>query len=77
MIVTLAGTLAGMPLGYLLSVAIAKAYDTELFRFPVIAQPGTWIWTLILAVLFGLSAHLVVQRSVHRMDWLEALQAKE
>ncbi len=77
MIVTLAGTLAGMPLGYLLATGIAKLTDTELFRFPVIAQPGTWIWTLILAVLFGLSAHLVVQRAVHRMDWLEALQAKE
>ena len=77
MIVTLVGTFLGMPIGYGLSVLTAMAYDTELFRFPVISTPGTWIWTLLLAVLFGLSAHTVVQIVVHRMDWLEALQANE
>lgn len=77
MIVTLAGTLLGMPIGYSLSVLVSWAYDTELFRFPVIATPGTWIWTLLLAVVFGLLAHLFVQLVIHRMNWLEALQAKE
>jgi len=77
MIVTLAGTLLGMPIGYGLSVLTAVAYNTELFRFPVVATPGTWVWTLLLAILFGLAAHAVVQIVVHRMDWLEALQAKE
>jgi len=77
MFVTLLGTVLGMPLGYLLAVITSIAYDTELFRFPVVATPGTWIWTLVLAVVFGLSAHLFVQWAVHRMDWLEALQAKE
>ncbi len=77
MIVTLVGTVVGMPLGYLLSVGAAMAYDTEMFRFPVVAEPETWVWTLILAILFGLLAHLFVQRAIHRMDWLEALQAKE
>jgi len=77
MIVTLLGTLAGMPLGYLLTVASSMAYDTEMFRFPIVSSPGTWIWTFVLAVLFGLLAHLIVQRTVHCMDWLDALQAKE
>jgi putative ABC transport system permease protein len=77
MIVTLTGTILGMPVGYGLSVITSIAYDTELFRFPVVSTPGTWIWTLVLAVVFGLLAHGVVQIVVHRMDWLEALQAKE
>jgi len=77
MIVTLVGTVLGMPIGYGLSVLSSWAYDTELFRFPVVSTPGTWIWTVALAVLFGLSAHLFVQRAIHRMNWLEALQAKE
>ena len=77
MIVTLLGTLLGMPVGYLLSVATSAAYDTEMFRFPVVASAGTWVWTLVLAVLFGLAAHGFVQLAIHRMDWLEALQAKE
>lgn len=77
LIVTLVGTVLGMPLGYALSVLVAMAYDTELFRFPVVSSAGTWIWTVVLAVSFALLAHLAVQRTVHRMDWLEALQAKE
>ena len=77
MIVTLVGTALGMPLGYLLTVLTSMAYDSEMFRFPVVHSPGTWIWTLLLAVLFGVAAHLFVQREIHRMDWLEALQAKE
>jgi putative ABC transport system permease protein len=76
-IITLVGTAIGMPLGYGLTVLMAWSYASELFRFPVVSTPGTWIATLVLAVMFGLLAHLFVQRAVHRMDWLEALQAKE
>jgi len=77
MLVTLLGTLLGMPLGYFLTVLTSYAYDTELFRFPVCSSAATWIWTIVLAVMFALLAHLAVQRTVHRMDWLDALQAKE
>ena len=77
LILSLAGTLLGMPIGYGLSVLAAMAYKSEMFRFPVISSAGTWIWTFVLAVLFTLLAHLFVQRAIHRMDWLEALKAKE
>lgn len=77
MIVTLLGTALGMPLGYFLTVLTAVSYDTELFRFPVVSTPATWIATTLLAVAFALIAHLFVQRAIHRMNWLEALQAKE
>ena len=77
MIVTLLGTVLGMPLGYLLTVATAWAYNSEMFRLPIITTPGTWLWTLALAVIFGLVAHLFVQRAIHRMAWLDALKAQE
>jgi putative ABC transport system permease protein len=77
MIVTVIGTVLGMPLGYLLTVGAAMSYDSEMFRFPVVSSPGTWIWTAVLAVVFGLVAHLCVQWTIHRMNWLEALNARE
>jgi putative ABC transport system permease protein len=77
LIVTLAGTVLGMPVGYLLAELAAMSYESEMFRFPVISSAGTWIWTLLLALVFALTAYLFVQRSIHRMDWLEALKAKE
>jgi len=77
MITTLLGAILGMPLGYGLTVLVAVMYASDLFRFPVVSNSMVWIATALLAVLYGLTAHLFVQRAVHKMDWLEALQAKE
>lgn len=77
MIITLIGAVLGMPLGYALTAFTAWAYNTELFRLPIIATTGTWLWTLVLAVMFGLVAHMFVQRAIHRMAWPDALKAQE
>jgi putative ABC transport system permease protein len=72
-----AGTLLGLPLGYLLTQAMARAYETELFRIPVVSEPWVWATTLVLSVAFGLIAHVFVQRAIDRMNWREALNVKE
>lgn len=77
LVVTLAGTLLGMPLGYQLTIMMAWLYESEMFRLPVISGPGVYGVTLVLGLLFALITHLAVQRSIHRTDWLQALQAKE
>ncbi|MHB8900430.1 MAG: ABC transporter permease [Thermoguttaceae bacterium] len=77
LVLTALGTVLGMPFGYLLTVALAMSYDSELLRFPVVSSAGTWLMTAVLAFLFTVLAYLFVQRSVHRMNWLEALQTKE
>lgn len=77
MIVTVLGTVIGMPLGYLLTLATIWSYNSEMFRVPIITTPGTWVWTLAMAVMFGLTAHGFVQRSIHRTAWLDALKAQE
>jgi putative ABC transport system permease protein len=71
------GTLLGLPLGYQLSVIITEAYANELFRVGVVTPMWIWTTTLTLAVVFVLVAHGFVQRSIHRMDWLDALKVKE
>ena len=77
MITTVLGTLLGMPLGYLLTLMIAKAYASDMFRLPIVTSPGLWIITMALAVVFGLVAHLFVQRAIHKMNWLDALKVQE
>jgi putative ABC transport system permease protein len=77
MLVTLLGTLAGLPLGYLLTVMLSYAYDTEMFRFPVIFTQAVLLKTLFFSITFGLLAHLGVQRSIHKLDCLDALNVKE
>ena len=74
---TTLGALLGMPLGYALTMTIAAAYASDLFRLPLVAPMGMWMKTLFFAVGFGLLTHIVVQKQVNNMDWLEALQTKE
>jgi putative ABC transport system permease protein len=77
LLVNLMGAVCGLPLGYLLTYLISVYYDTELFRFPVLAPPRVWINTLVLSIAFALLAHLFLQRAVSRTDWVEALNVKE
>ena len=77
MISNLLGTLAGLPMGYMLNVGITKAYDTEMFRIPVIDPREVFVATVVLGMVFGLMAHAFVQRSIFKMDWLEAMKTRE
>ncbi|MGH7137682.1 MAG: ABC transporter permease, partial [Pirellulales bacterium] len=71
------GTLAGMPLGYFLNWGITVAYDTEMFRIPVVDPMGSCLITFLLGTAFALLAHSIVQRAIFRMDWLEAMKTRE
>jgi putative ABC transport system permease protein len=77
LITTTLGAVLGMPLGYALTTTVAAAYASDLFRLPLVAPMGIWMKTLFFAVGFGLLTHIVVQKQVNNMDWLEALQTKE
>ena len=71
------GTLAGMPLGYLLNWGITVAYDTDMFRIPVVDPTRSCLITFLLGTAFALLAHGIVQRAIFRMDWLEAMKTRE
>lgn len=77
MIVFLLGLLLALPLGYGMTVAIAGAYNTELFRMPVIVKPGTFAVTAAVSFIFVLVAQGFAYRRIRSLDWLEAVQAKE
>jgi len=77
LIVNLAGTLLGIPLGYAITVAMVVAYNNELLRIPLVFPLSALVWTFSLSMFFGTLAHLFVQRSINRMDCVEALQMKE
>jgi len=77
LVITLAGTAAGMPLGYLLTHSVAQIYNTELFRMPVVAPAWVWIGTAGCAVLFLWAAQWVIQTTINRTDWLQRLRVKE
>ena len=77
LLTNITGTLLGLPVGWALTWLTAKSYDNDLFRLPVVSAPWVWWSTIVLAVVFALAAHAVVQRTLSQMDYLEALKVKE
>ena len=77
LLTNLTGALLGLPVGWGLTWLTAVSYNNDLIRLPVVSAPWVWWTTLGFAVLFALAAHAVVQASLSRMDYLEALKVKE
>ncbi|MEX0702529.1 MAG: FtsX-like permease family protein [Planctomycetales bacterium] len=77
LIVNLAGTLLGLPLGVWLTRLLSRLYDTDLYRIPFVIRPESLIVTVLLGVAFILLAHVPVRAAVRRLDWLDALNVRE
>ncbi len=75
--VNLPGILLGLPAGYWASKGINIAYDTELFRMPFTIDAMSWVYTVLLGIIFTLISHWPVQKAIRNMDWLTALNVKE
>jgi putative ABC transport system permease protein len=76
-LVTLAAVPLGLVLGYLLSAATVHAYDTEVYRLPLVIFPRTYALSAItVLVAAGVSA-LVVHRKLDRLDLVAVLKSRE
>ncbi len=71
------GMLIAVPLSWVLVHVLAAAYDTEVYRMPVIIRPGTVLAALAASAAFVLVAQLVVLRQVRRTNWADAIKVQE
>jgi putative ABC transport system permease protein len=71
------GMLLAVPLSWVLVHVLAGAYDTELYRMPVIISPSTVLVALAVSAAFVLIAQLIVFRQVRKANWAEAIKIKE
>jgi putative ABC transport system permease protein len=77
LIIFAVGLILAFPIGYGLVVGLVIAYDTELFRMPIVVQPRALVGTALISVAFVLIAQWVVYRQIHKLDWLEGVKVKE
>jgi putative ABC transport system permease protein len=77
-LLTLAAIPAGMALGYGLAAAVIRlAYDTELFRIPLIVSRSTYGFAAAVTLAAALVSGLVVRRMLDRLDLVAVLKSKE
>ncbi len=77
MLLSIAGTILGMPGGYALTWFMANTYENEMLQLPVVTSAWIYVTALLLAVIFTLAAHIVVQWNVYRADVVEGLKVRE
>ena len=72
---------AGLPLGCFagwgLAFIMATAFDTELFRIPLVVEPSTYGYGVLGAIAAGLVSALLLRRRINRLDLIAVLKTRE
>jgi putative ABC transport system permease protein len=76
-VVFAAGLVLGVPVGYWMVLMIARVYNTEMFRMPVMLSGRVALLAMGLALGFTGIAQWFVYSQIRRLDWLEGIKVKE
>jgi putative ABC transport system permease protein len=68
---------AGLLLGYVLAALVVLAFDTELYRFPLVISPRTFAFAAATTTVAALISGLVVRRQLDRLDLVAVLKTRE
>ncbi|MFZ2490005.1 MAG: ABC transporter permease, partial [Thermoanaerobaculia bacterium] len=67
----------GFGIGYLLCVLISEAYDTELYRFPVVLTSTTFAFAFLVILAAAILSSLIVLRRIATLDLVGVLKTRE
>ncbi|MFA9461028.1 ABC transporter permease [Thiohalorhabdus sp. Cl-TMA] len=76
-ILTLAAVPPGFLLGRAMAAAVVTAFQTEMYRFPLILKPDDYAFAALVVLVAGLLSGAVMAYRVFRLDMIEALKARE
>ncbi len=67
----------GCALGWLFTYGIIQTIDAELYRFPLIISPSTYLSAIAMVVVAGVGTAFLVRRKIDHLDLVEVLKARE
>ncbi len=76
-VVTLVAVPVGLVLGYGLAGLVVAAYDTEVYRFPLVVSARTYGFSALTVLLAAVFSGLVVRRRLDHLDLVEVLKTRE
>jgi ABC-type transport system, involved in lipoprotein release, permease component len=68
---------SGLLLGYGLAALVVTAFDTELYRFPLVISPRTFAFAATATIVAAVISGLVVRRQLDRLDLVAVLKTRE
>jgi putative ABC transport system permease protein len=76
-LVTLVALPLGVALGYGLAAATVKAYDTEVYRIPLVVSARTILGSVATVVVATIASAWLVRRRLNRLDLIAVLKTRE
>jgi putative ABC transport system permease protein len=73
----LLGLLIGTLVGWGLVWSMATAFDTELFRVPLVINEATVAWSMIIVLFAALLSFTLISGRVRRLDLIKVLKTRE
>jgi len=74
-------TFVAMPLGcvagFALASLIVRAFETELYRVPLVVLASTYAWSMVIGLAATAVSALLVRRRVDRLDLIAVLKTRE
>jgi putative ABC transport system permease protein len=67
----------GCVLGYALAGLIVRAFETELYRVPLVVLASTYGWAILIGLAATAASSLLVRRRVDRLDLIAVLKTRE
>ena len=73
--------LLAIPVGYLIGYGLAalmsSAYNSELYRLPLVINNSTYAFTFVVVLLAALGSGLIIRRQINRLDLIAVLKTRE
>lgn len=76
-VITLAGLPIGILTGYGIALLLSTAYDTELYRMPLVFELTTVLQSVLVILAVAAAAALLVRRKLDRADLISVLKSRE
>ncbi len=76
-IVTVLAMPLGSLMGYGLAALMSKAYDSELFRFPLVVNTSSYVYASVVISLAALGSGWLIRRQLNQLDLIAVLKTRE
>jgi putative ABC transport system permease protein len=76
-VVTALAIPVGLATGYLFAAAIVSAFETEMYRFPVVVGARTYAFAAVVTSVAAAISGLIVRRQLDRLNLVEVLKTRE
>jgi putative ABC transport system permease protein len=75
--ITLVALPLGMAIGYGLAAATVKAFDTDVYRLPLVVTTHTYAVATLTVVITSVVSALIVRERLDRLDLIAVLKTRE